>query len=197
MLNALTILALHDAANAHWHDAASPAPEAGTEFLRTVLRQHRANFELWHEEDRARDPEAPDARIAEGKHAIDLLNQARNDGMEALDTALLAAAPEQQEGSLHSETPGMMIDRLSILSLKIFHTADEIVRRDVEQTHRDRNRLRLETLQEQRNDLARALDDLWADVAARKRRFKLYRQMKMYNDPTLNPVLYSHKEGGR
>ena len=80
--------------------------------------------------------------------------------------------------------------RTPLPALKIFHTAEQVSRRDVEDAHRERNHLRLETLIEQRDDLARALDELWADVCAGRRRFKLYRQMKMYNDPTLNPVLY-------
>ncbi len=155
-----------------------------------VVDQHRANFDLWHEEDQARDPQATPEKIVAVKKAIDRLNQRRNDLMERIDRALLAEAGEQRaEAPLHSETPGMMIDRLSILELKRFHTEEEIVRA-ANKEHVQRNQERLAVLKEQREDLRDALDALWAEVMSGKRRFKLYRQMKMYNDPALNPVLY-------
>jgi hypothetical protein len=87
----------------------------------------------------------------------------------------------------------MMIDRLSILDLKRFHTEEEIARAAGDEQHARRNRERLAVIEEQRSDLAGALGALWADVSAGRRRFKLYRQMKMYNDPALNPVLYRTK----
>ena len=100
------------------------------------VEQHRANFDLWHEEDQARDPEATPERIVEIKRAIDRLNQRRNDLMERIDRVLLAGAGEQRaEAPLHSETPGMMIDRLSILELKRFHTEEEIARADGDEQH--------------------------------------------------------------
>jgi hypothetical protein len=163
----------------------------GPDFDALVVEQHRANFDLWHEEDQARDPRATPERIVEIKRAIDRLNQQRNDLMERIDRSLLQATGEQHAGAaLHSETPGMMIDRLSILDLKRFHTAEEIARGDADERHAQRNRERLAVLEEQRNDLRDALDALWAEVMSGKRRFKLYRQMKMYNDAELNPVLY-------
>jgi hypothetical protein len=196
MIDAKHIAELHAVADAHWHDARLPAPAPLSPFEALVLEQHRANFDLWHREDAARDPMAADQAIAAVKRNIDKLNQRRNDLAERLDTAMLEAVGEQQaHATLHSETPGMMIDRLSILALKMFHTEEEIHRRDVEEAHRERNRLRMAVLTEQRDDLARCLEELWADIQAGKRRFKLYRQMKMYNDPSLNPVLYSKAEG--
>jgi len=165
-----------------------PAP--ADELDQLVVEQHRANFDLWHEEDEARDPEATPEKIVGIKRAIDRLNQRRNDLMERIDRMLLAEAGEQRaEAPLHSETPGMMIDRLSILELKRFHTAEEVARAAGNE-HVQRNRERLVVLKEQRDDLRDALDVLWAEVMSGKRRFKLYRQMKMYNDPALNPVLY-------
>jgi hypothetical protein len=155
-----------------------------------VIEQHRANFDLWHEEDQARDPEATPEKIVAIKRAIDRLNQRRNDLMERIDRMLLSEAGEQlAEAPLHSETPGMMIDRLSILELKRFHTEEEVARAAGEE-HAQRNQQRLAVLKEQREDLREALDALWAEVMSGRRRFKLYRQMKMYNDPALNPVLY-------
>src|SRR5205823_8785038 len=91
---------------------------------------------------------------------------------------------------LHSETPGLIIDRLSILALKIYHTREEAHRRDASAEHRERNRARLAILTDQRSDLAHCLDLLWCEILAGTRRFKLYRQLKMYNDPTLNPAIY-------
>jgi Protein of unknown function (DUF4254) len=196
MLNAVQITHLHDQATLRWHqdeapDAAPvPPPDPLTEL---VLAQHHANFDLWHEEDKAREPEVSDARIATVKHNIDVLNQKRNDLVEAIDRTLLAAAGDQNpEAPLQSETPGLIVDRLSILALKIYHTAEEAHRTTASEAHRQKNLDRLALLEEQRNDLAACLDFMWKDVLEGKRRFKLYRQMKMYNDPELNPMMYTH-----
>jgi hypothetical protein len=193
MLDARHIIELQEEATRRWHEPAAASELVVAEGLDAmVLAQHRANFDLWHEEDQARDPRATAEQIVEMKRAIDQLNQRRNDLMERIDGALLEAAGEQgPEAPLHSETPGMMIDRLSILELKRFHTAEEIARADGNKQHGQRNRERLTVLTEQRDDLRGALDGLWSEVMSGKRRFKLYRQMKMYNDPELNPVLYS------
>lgn len=191
MLNASQIVRLQDDATAFWHDSTLPTPAADDPFAVLMLEQHRANFDLWHREDAARDPLAADQAVAAVKRAIDKLNQRRNDLMERIDATLLeAAGPQAETASLHSETPGMMIDRLSILALKIFHTREEAQRQSADEAHRQRNRERLVILIEQRDDLARCLAELWEDVLSGRRRFKLYRQMKMYNDPSLNPVLY-------
>ena len=193
MLNASHIVALHDQFTAHGHDPASPGPLPVSPFDQLILDQHRANFELWHREDDARDPHASDATIVQVKHDIDRLNQLRNDLAEQIDIALLklvpVLAPNPPSPPFNSESPGLIIDRLSILALKIFHTEEQLHRSTPE--HQDRNQGRLLVLNEQRTDLAGCLDDLWSDVLAGRRRFKLYRQLKMYNDPTLNPVLYA------
>jgi hypothetical protein len=199
MLEASTILDLHDDANHRWHrtapSASPPTPVGASEPLDHLIRaQHQANFELWHEEDLARDPLATDAELARVKHAIDALNQRRNDLVERIDLALLQEAGTQDsEAPLHSETPGLMIDRLSILALKLYHTAEEAHRATASEAHREKNRARLVLLTEQRADLAACLDALWAQVLAGRRRFKLYRQLKMYNDPELNPAVYSRQ----
>jgi hypothetical protein len=191
MLDAAHFIALHGLATTYWHSAAAPSPAPATPFDQLILDLHRANFDLWHREDEARNPLAPDHAIVQTKHEIDRLNQRRNDLVEQIDVALLALAPAHPTAPLHSETPGLIIDRLSILALKIFHTAEEIHRPGATAAHRDRNRDRLAVLTEQRNDLAACLAELWLDVLAGRRRFKLYRQLKMYNDPSLNPVLYA------
>ena len=191
MLHSQTILQLHDTATSQWHRSLTlPTPVCPLDEL--VLSQHRANFELWHEEDKARNPLAQDSAIATVKHAIDALNQRRNDLVEQIDALLLDAAGHQNmDAPLHSETPGLMIDRLSILELKRYHTAAEVDRQSATEQHRAKNRERFEVLTQQRDDLAGCLDSLWRDVLAGRRRFHLYRQLKMYNDPELNPVLYS------
>lgn len=191
----LSITTWHDRANSRWHDAENgddvpPAAESG-ELFATILSQHRANYDLWHAEDVARKPSASDAEVAATKRLIDRTNQHRNDLTERIDELLLASTPENAGAVLHSETPGMMIDRLSILSLKLYHTREEIERTSAPPGHAERNRARLAVLETQRNDLVLCLDKLWAAVLRGEKRFKVYRQLKMYNDPTLNPALYN------
>jgi hypothetical protein len=199
MLRAATVLENQDRATNAWHmdeaDDASLVREYGVDSVDGLLmRQHLANFLLWHEEDKAREPGASDAGIAQVKRSIDRLNQRRHDLTETLDSLLLDIARREGrwnvEAPLHSETPGMMADRLSILSLKIFHTQEELERREAPTGHRERNAGRLLVLEQQRRDLAACLEALWDDVLAGRRRFALYRQLKMYNDPSLNPVIY-------
>jgi hypothetical protein len=159
-----------------------------------VARQHRANFDLWHIEDLARAPGASDAELAGVKRRVDQTNQRRNDLAEELDRALLGWLETQSlpdpAASLHSESPGLIVDRLSIMALKIYHTQEEAGRDDAPAGHAERNRERLAILEQQRTDLADCLDALWAETLAGTRRFKLYRQLKMYNDPSLNPAIY-------
>jgi len=201
MLTALEITRLHDEATLRWHQdprahVASANPTASAELADLALAHHRANFDLWHEEDKVREPGAADAAIARLKRSIDALNQKRNDLVEAIDRTLLVAAGAQNPAApLHSESPGLILDRLSVLALKLYHTAEEAHRTTASEAHRQRNLARLDLLREQREDLAACLDTLWQQVLAGHRRFKLYRQLKMYNDPDLNPSVYVHKSG--
>ena len=193
MISAAQITWLHDELVTAWHQD-DPSVDPGDPLLDMVARQHRANFELWHIEDQARRPAATDAELAEVKRRIDRTNQQRNDTVEELDRHLLdGLAPRSlpnPEAELHSETPGLMIDRLSILALKIYHTREESCREDAPDGHVERNCERLVILEQQRADLAACLDTLWNRVLNGERRFKLYRQLKMYNDPLLNPAIY-------
>jgi len=195
MLSAAAIVSLQDQLTQNWHCAPDIlGGEPADQWLGLVARQHRSNFDLWHIEDEARTPGASDAQLAHVKRRIDCTNQLRNDLAEELDRALLNwLAPQKlphQNAPLHSESPGLIIDRLSILALKIFHTHEEANRGDASPEHIERNRGRLAILEEQRYDLARCLDVLWRETLAGTRRFKLYRQLKMYNDPSLNPSIY-------
>lgn len=194
MLSADAIATLHDQLTREWHASAQSANHPSDAWLSLVARQHRANFDLWHIEDEARTPGATDAQLADVKHRIDRTNQLRNDLAEQLDRTLLDWLSPQQlphpDAPLNSESPGLVIDRLSILALKIYHTREESERADAPPEHMQRNRARLTILEEQRADLAACLDALWTETLAGSRRFKLYRQLKMYNDPTLNPAIY-------
>lgn len=194
MLSADAIASLHDQLTKTWHISKDPPVLPSDAWLALVTRQHRANFDLWHIEDEARTPNATDAQLADVKHRIDSTNQLRNDLAEELDRTLLVwLAPQnlpQANAPLNSESPGLIIDRLSILALKIYHTREEAERSDAPAEHAERNRARLTILKEQRSDLAQCLHALWNETLAGTRRFKLYRQLKMYNDPTLNPAIY-------
>ena len=202
LLSADAVVDMQDRLTELWHEKEIELePEGDSEdavvdsiFMDSVRDQHLANFELWHIEDQARAPRAPDREIAELKRAIDRTNQRRNDLMERCDSVLLAALEEaglpSPDAELHSESPGLMLDRLSILAMKIFHTREEIRRPNAPEGHAERNQERLALLATQRADLAGCLDQLWRQVIAGERRFKLYRQLKMYNDASLNPAVY-------
>lgn len=203
--SAAEVAGLHDQAVALWHrepgsDPALPPARspAGVELLQTVLAQHRANFDLWHTEDRARAPRATDCDVADVKRAIDRLNQRRNDLAEQCDRLLLQELPPPDPSAppapLHSESPGLMVDRLSILALKLYHTREEVERPGAPPGHADRNRARLAMLTEQRDDLVACLDRMWREALDGARRFKVYRQLKMYNDPSLNPAIYAGRQ---
>ena len=170
--SAVEIAALQDRVTRLWHDDSFNIVSAGEPFYDTVAAQHHANFDLWHVEDRARAPRATDADIAEVKRAIDRFNQTRNDLAEQCDAMLLEALRPTNlpnpGADLNSESPGLMIDRLSILALKIFHTEEEIDRPNAPTGHTDRNRQRLDHLTEQRDDLVACLDAFMTLAATKK-----------------------------
>jgi hypothetical protein len=204
---AATVLALHDSllASADWPrlQPAEPAPDASG-LWHWVQANHRCNSLLWAEEDLARRTTVADAEIAANKRAIDGYNQARNDATERVDEILLLAlglvdaasarsdAPQARVPAgarLNSETAGSMIDRLSIMALKVHAMHAQTLRTDADDAHRAASRVKLERLQQQREDLGGCFDALLADAAAGRAYFKVYRQFKMYNDPRFNPVL--------
>ena len=190
------ILELHETTVAQWHQREIENPYDG--FLQLVCLQHQQNFRLWHQEDIARSPEVTDADMAAVKRAIDKLNQRRNDLIEHLDDSLLAelsaaGVHPAADAPTNTETPGSVIDRLSILALRLYHMEEQACRGDADDTHVAKAKARLEILHEQRLDLAASLRELLADIFAGRKHLKVYRQFKMYNDPTMNPYLYGAK----
>jgi len=181
-----------------WHTQEISNPYEG--FLQVVCQQHMYNYQLWHEEDVARSPNVGDERIAAVKRAIDGFNQRRNDAIEQLDAFLLRELAARNvvpaaDARQNTETPGSTIDRLSILALRRYHMQEQADRADASDEHRAKARARLEILAEQHRDLSRALSELLDDIFAGGKRLKVYFQFKMYNDPSMNPYLYSQGKG--
>jgi hypothetical protein len=187
------IVRLQAEAVERWHR--EPITHPHNSLLALVSRQHAFNFRLWHQEDLARSPSATDKVIADVKRSIDRLNQGRNDAVEAIDDELghclrEAGASPPEDAPINTETPGSAIDRLSILALRRYHYREQLDRRDVDERHRRRVAERLALCAGQQEDLARSLGQLLDDLVAGRKRHKTYRQLKMYNDPTLNPAVY-------
>ena len=188
------IAALQSSLTARWHEV--PPAAAGRGFLLLVQQNHLRNFQLWHEEDVARRDDLGFEAVYRAKRNIDRFNQERNNYIEEMDQALVAALQPPESGCpRNSETPAMMIDRLSILALKEYHMHEETIRAGATTKHREKCAKKLARLRCQRNDLTACLGELLADVVARRRTFSVYYQFKMYNDPSLNPQLYRDQGG--
>jgi hypothetical protein len=195
-LRARDLTDFHDSRHALAGWAKSAAAGERDALWQAIEANHRCNCLLWDEEDLARRRHVADAEIANNKRAIDGYNQKRNDAIERIDEQLLnffSAIKIKPEARLNSETPGAMIDRLSILSLKIHHMRLQTLRTGVASAHIENCLAKLDRLNEQRTDLAACLDRLLADAARGAASFKVYRQFKMYNDPALNPAIYGEK----
>jgi hypothetical protein len=196
MISLEAVTELHRNCIARWHEQAIDNPYEG--LLRIACEQLSYNFRLWHEEDKARSPTASDAEIAQVKRAIDKHNQQRNDWIEKLDdwfTEELArhnvAAPDS--APQNTETLGSTIDRLSILALRIYHLAEQLERAGTTHEHREGVSRKLAIALTQHEDLEHCAQQLADDLFAGRKRHKTYRQLKMYNDPSLNPYLYQAK----
>ncbi|RUQ91080.1 DUF4254 domain-containing protein [Legionella septentrionalis] len=165
-------------------------------FLRLVEENHAFNYQLWHAEDRARRDDQGYEFVYRAKREIDQYNQQRNNRMEEMDTWLFKLLQPAQAGicPVHSETPGMMIDRLSILALKAYHMNAQTQRQDVDETHRQTCLEKLHVIHLQQQQLQGCLTELLHEILAKTRTFKIYHQFKMYNDPNLNPQLYKITE---
>ncbi len=148
----------------------------------------------WHLEDIIRSPSITAGELVQIKRRIDQSNQHRTDTVEKMDDFFMAEYSHvvpKPGARLNSETPAWLIDRMSILMLKIYHMREQTQRTDVDGAHIQRCEEKLAILLEQKADLAQSLDELLADISAGDKYMKVYRQMKMYNDTTLNPVLYN------
>lgn len=193
MIDVKAITRLHKTTAERWHRSGPDNPYEG--FLSLVCSQHEQNYRLWHQEDIARSPDVADAELAGVKRKIDKLNQQRNDLIECLDDYLIkeletAGIEPRPEARLNTETPGSVIDRLSVLALRIYHMEEQADRTDADRQHRAEANAKLKILRQQRADLSQSLSELSEDIFSGRKRLKLYRQFKMYNDPNMNPYLY-------
>lgn len=150
----------------------------------------------WHLEDIIRNPEIDPVEALSIKRRIDKSNQDRTDLVELIDSYFLdkyKAVTPATDATINTESPAWAIDRLSILALKIYHMRKEVERTDVDESHRAQCQTKLHILLEQQKDLSSAIEQLLNDIASGNKYMKVYKQMKMYNDPALNPVLYGKK----
>ena len=150
----------------------------------------------WHFEDIIRDPNIDPVAALTLKRRIDSSNQERTDMVEYIDGYFLqkyAHIAVKNDAKINSESPAWAFDRLSILALKIYHMQEEATREEASQDHRDKCQAKLNILLEQRTDLSMAIEDLLTDIENGDKFMKVYKQMKMYNDDDLNPVLYQNK----
>jgi len=194
MIDVNQLLQLHADCVERWHQAPIDNLYAHDDIMGTICEQHRRNFELWHQEDIARSPHVSDADLAEVKRTIDRLNQERNDLIEHIDELLIEWLDNEgimadSSAQLNTETPGSVVDRLSILALRIYHMTEQTRREDVDQSHRDYTKTRLNLLNTQLRDLSQSLAELLEDIQMGQKRLKVYRQCKMYNRKDLNPYL--------
>ena len=177
-----------------WHQEAIDNPYRG--FESKICQQHSFNYQLWHEEDIARSRDVTDAEIARVKRSIDGLNQQRNDWIEKVDDEITIAVEQagvvvDANTPMNTETPGSTIDRLSILSLRIYHLKEQLERDNVSQEHLDSVQQKIAICLLQQDELSNALQQLLDDIFAGNKKHRTYRQLKMYNDPALNPYLYN------
>jgi len=187
------IVQMHETTVDRWHH--EPLDNSYGGLVAVACRQHQFNFLLWHEEDIARCPDASDEQIAQVKRSIDRYNQQRNNWIEKIDEHLQQQLDETQVhpetgARLNTETPGSAIDRLSIMALRIYHMREQAQRADATDEQRRGAAEKLARCGHQHRDLSGALVDLLTEIFAGRKRLELYRQMKMYNDPALNPYIY-------
>ncbi|MDO4461328.1 MAG: DUF4254 domain-containing protein [Bacteroidia bacterium] len=173
------------------HPIANPYDKKDLEHL--LYHKNWIDTVQWHFEDIIRDPNIDPKDALVLKRRIDKSNQDRTDMVEYIDSYFLqkyADVKALDDAKINTESPAWAIDRLSILALKVYHMKQETERKDVDQAHIDRCQAKLNVLLEQHKDLSTAIEELIEDIEAGRKYMKVYKQMKMYNDETLNPVLY-------
>lgn len=165
------------------------------DLLKLVEENHAFNYQLWHAEDRARRDDLGHEMVYLAKREIDHCNQQRNNRMEAIDEwcAQQFKPVPHTDCPVHSETPGMIIDRLSIMALKAYHMKKQTLREDVDKRHTQQCLDKWQVIQAQRKQLMDCLIVLLNEIQAGSRTFRVYHQFKMYNDPALNPELYQNQ----
>ena len=196
MFQSKNVIQLQNSTTSRWHNEPVDNPYEG--FMSIVCQQHAFNFNLWHEEDIARSKDVTDAKIAQVKRNIDGLNQNRNDWIEKLDDWITETLDHNsivsaEDAPINTETPGSVIDRLSIISIRLFHLEEQLERTDVDEDHLESVRHKIAVCRLQQSELGQALDELMNEITLGKKRHRTYRQFKMYNDPALNPYLYAKK----
>lgn len=173
----------------------NPYPADAIEHL--MYRKNWIDTVQWHLEDIIRDPQIDPAKALQIKRRIDKSNQDRTDMVEYIDSYFLdkyRGVVARPDATINTESPAWAVDRLSILALKIFHMAIEAGRGDADAAHVEACEKKLAVLREQHRDLSTAIEQLLDDIAAGRKYMKVYRQMKMYNDPALNPILYAARK---
>lgn len=177
-------------------DAPNPNPYEKGSIEALLFDKNWIDAVQWHLEDLIRDPEIDPIEALALKRRIDKSNQDRTDMVEEIDSDFRNQYKDVEvkaEATINTESPAWAIDRLSILALKIWHMLEQAHRTDVDETHIRKSIDKLNVLMEQRKDLSTAIDQLLNDIAKGNKYMKVYRQMKLYNDPNTNPVLYSKK----
>lgn len=186
-------------ADYHRHDnvdAKIENPYPKSTFESILYSKNWVDAVQWHLEDIIRDPDIDPVEALELKRRIDRSNQVRTDMVEDIDTWMREKYRNVEvlpEATINTESPAWALDRLSILALKIWHMREQAERPDADAEHLARCNAKLDVLLEQRHDLSLAIDQLLDDIEAGRKYMKVYRQMKMYNDPSTNPVLYAKK----
>jgi hypothetical protein len=172
-------------------------PYSNDQFEHLLYQKNWIDTVQWHLEDIIRDPEIEPIEALKIKRVIDASNQKRTDLVEFIDGYFLNKYKDvkpNEKATLNSETIAWALDRLSILALKIFHMFEEVNRESAEQSHKVSCQKKLDVLNEQKLDLSKAIDQLIDDIEKGNKYMKIYKQMKMYNDEELNPVLYKAKK---
>ena len=186
----------------HYHefdnvDATPQNPYAEGTIEDLLFRKNWIDAVQWHLEDIIRDPQIQPDEALKIKRRIDKSNQDRTDLVESIDDFFLDKYSDVKvldDATINTESPAWAVDRLSILALKIYHMEQEVKRTDADPDHLEKCKMKLSVLLQQREDLSTAIDQLIEDIEAGRKYMKTYKQMKMYNDPALNPVLYKNKK---